>query len=110
MRAEFNRTQAAARTKVSLKKARSAGLGYPSIAIKDAPEDVTPSGILSGRPWEQLTLREQAGIREMWHQNHVIAAEGRGKVIDMDRVGHGKIKGSELSPTPHKGKPERKSS
>ena len=106
IRRTFNVIESAARTRVGITAKKAGGMGFPSIAIKDPAVQDTPSGILSGSPWEELTLAEQKEIRDLWHHNHVICAEGRGSVVDMPRAGVGKLSGTELSPTPHEGKPE----
>lgn len=107
IRRTFNYIQSAARTRASVTAKQAGGLGFPAVSIKDTPVEDTPSGILSAKPWEELTLGEQKQIRDLWHHNHVIAPENGGQVIDMDRAGAGgSLKKTELSPTPHKGKPE----
>ena len=108
IRRTFNYIDKAARTKASVTAKAPGALGFPSIAIKDAAVEDTPSGILSGKTWDALTLAEQKTVRDLWHHNHVVAPEIGGEVVDMHRVGHGNIGKTELSPTPHKGKPESK--
>ena len=60
--------------------------------------------------WEELTLEEQVEVRRVWHEIHIIAGENRKtpNVLEMRRVGLGHLGKTEISPTPHEGKPESK--
>lgn len=78
----------------------------PGLIVKDTPQQELPNGILAGAPWEDLTIQEQTKIRDYWHDNQVLAKHHGGEVVDMPHVGIGKLSSSELSPTPHEGKPE----
>ena len=80
----------------------------PGLIVKDPAKEETPNGILSGAPWEDLTVQEQTTIRDEWHKNQVLAKMHGGQVVDMPHVGQGSLKKTELSPTPHEGKPESK--
>ena len=47
------------------------GDGLPGVIIHETHKAVLPSGILSGKPWDQLNEREQLQIVKIWHHNHV---------------------------------------
>lgn len=92
-------------------RVRAAANGAPGIVIKGEIVETVPSGILSGRPWRDLTLEERREIVKIWHHNHVVVPQVEGAQLkDMARVGQGKLNGSALSDTPHAGKPESKPS
>ena len=52
-------------------RAVAPGKRAPGFVIHDAHKDFLPSGILSGKPWDQLAETEQLAIVKIWHHNHV---------------------------------------
>lgn len=105
IRHTFNLEQAAPQVRGAI-AAKERVVGAPAFVIKGETKETLEDGILSGKPWDQLTLKEQHTIADIWHHNHVVvpATEGAA-LLDMRRVGHGSLSGSSKSPTKHAGKP-----
>ena len=89
----FNEIKGEARIRAA-GKAQAAGINAPAIVIRDPDERTMDNGIMDGRPWEDLTLYEQARVRDYWHANHVLAPEMGEKMLDITKVGQGRLSGT----------------
>ena len=105
IRHTFNLDQRAPQVRSAI-RAKNDLMAMPATVIRAETRPVLKDGILSGLPWDCLTLKEQHTIAAVWHHNHVVVPENEeAKLKDMARVGHGSLAGSGKSPTKHDGKP-----
>lgn len=105
LRQTFNLEQAAPAVRQAIRQ--KSGLGAPAMIVKGDITETIPDGILSGKPWSELTVEEQAKIVKVWHYNHVVVPQQpSADILDMTRLGQGSIAKTEKASTPHKGKPE----
>lgn len=66
-------------------------LGAPGLIIKGAKEQDLQNGIVSGKPWHELTFTEQRTVTLMWHNNHFLAVEKGAEPISIASAGRGKL-------------------
>lgn len=64
IRRDFNRQRAAPRVRASMGRA-------PGLIVMGEVSETLPDGILSGKPWDQLSDREKLTVTKQWHEHHV---------------------------------------
>ena len=62
------------------------GAGVPMLRIKDEVTDEEGGGILTAKPWAELTGRERSIIAVRWHDGVLLRGRGDGRIMPTDQV------------------------